>query len=101
PATDANLRMTATGTVKGKVLRPDGKPAVDAQVGINPEGDPIGKWGGSMNVKSDGTFQFDGVPPGIYMISTNPGLAQIGKDPATKKIEVKAGQSVDLELTKK
>jgi hypothetical protein len=100
PAKDVPLRMTATGGVEGKVLKKDGAPAADAQVSVDPEGDPIGKWGGGMNVKPDGTFHFDGVPPGKYTVSTNPGMAKIGKDAKVKAIEVKAGETTTVELTR-
>lgn len=99
PADDIVLRVTATGSVKGRVLRPDGKPAADANVSVNPPGERIGKWGGSTQVSPDGTFHFDGVPPGKYFVSANPGLAITGNDPAAKEIEVKTGQTVEVELT--
>jgi uncharacterized GH25 family protein len=97
PARDLELRMTATGTIKGKVLH-NGKAAKDAQVSVNPEGEQIGKWAGSMNANPDGTFQFDGVPPGTYFISADPGKAITGTDPNAKKIQVKAGETAEVEL---
>ena len=100
PSSDIALRMTATGTVTGRVLKKDGSPAGDAQVDVEPEGETIGKWGGGMNVKPDGTFRFENVPPGTYTISASPGMAKLGKDPKAKKIEVKAGETVTVELTK-
>ena len=100
PAKDVALRMTATGAVEGRVLKKDGSPAADAQVSVDPEGDPIGKWGGGINVKPDGTFKFENVPPGKYTVSANPGMAKLGKDARAKQIEVKAGETAKVELSK-
>jgi hypothetical protein len=99
PSEDVLLQMTATGSLKGKVTKPDGSPAAGGQVSVNPPGERIGKWGGSMTVKADGTFQFDNVPPGPYLVSTNPGLAILGKDKAAKPVEVKAGETAEVALT--
>lgn len=101
PADGIILRATATGAVKGRVLKPDGKPAADAHVSVNPPGERLGKWGGSTQVNPDGTFSFDAVPPGKYLVSTDPGLSATGNDPAAKEIEVKAGQTVEVEVTRR
>jgi hypothetical protein len=102
PADDITLRMTATGTVKGRVLKPDGTPAAGGDVSVNPPGkleDRVGKWGGGQQVNPDGTFQFDHVPPGRYLVSTDPGKAVLGNDPNAKEIEVNAGETLELQLT--
>jgi len=101
PSADIALHVTATGSIKGKVLKPDGNPANDAQVSVNPQGERIGKWGGSTNVNAEGTFTFQNVPPGKYLVSANPGLAISGADPDGKLIEVKARQTAQVELLKK
>jgi hypothetical protein len=101
PAEKVSLKMTATGTVKGKVLRSDGTPAADADVSIDPQGERIGHWGGAMKARPDGMFQFANVPPGKYTLSANPPLARMGTDPNAKPIEVTAGQTVEVELRQK
>ena len=102
PSTDVALKVTATGSIKVKVVKLDGSPATDAQVSVEREGGPkVGNWGGSANVKPDGTFQFDQVPPAKYLVSINPGLLIQNKDPDAKTIEVKAGKTVEVEFTKK
>jgi hypothetical protein len=97
PANGVSIRMSGTGTIKGKVL--GGKQGRQINVSVAPEGEPIGKWGGGMQVKPDGAFQFDTVPPGTYFISTGM-LHGYGKpDAKAKKITVAAGQTVEVELT--
>lgn len=101
PAKDLTLRtirMSETGTIKGKVIGRRQKGG-NIHVSVAPEGgDRIGKWGGTMRVKPDGTFQFDNVPAGTYVISTRPLLPGIAPDPKAKKIKVIAGQTVTVEL---
>ncbi|MGB2822066.1 MAG: carboxypeptidase-like regulatory domain-containing protein, partial [Phycisphaerae bacterium] len=98
PGKDLTIRMSDTGTIKGKVIggRPKGG---NIHVSVAPEGgDRIGTWGGSMRVKPDGTFQFDNVPPGTYVISRRPQIPGIAPDPKARKIKVVAGQTVMVEL---
>src|SRR5207248_10207063 len=93
------LRVTATGTIKGKVVTKDGKPASNGNVSIEPEGGAKrGTWGGSSNTNPDGSFEFKNVPPGTYVITamaTNPGRALQGKDPNAKTVTLKAGQTAE------
>jgi hypothetical protein len=100
PATQVVVRMTATGTVKGKVVggRTDAHVSIDAAVKFE---DRVGTWGGSTQVKGDGTFEFAGVPPGEYVVTTNMDPTAREKDPLAKKIVVKAGEVVEVELTAK
>jgi len=98
PAKDLVLRASRTGTIRGKVTG-GGKNLGDVNVSVEPPGGPkIGTWGGSMRVKADGTFQFDNVPPGTYIISTGHLIPGQPPDPNAKTIEVKAGQTVTVEL---
>ena len=88
--------MGETGTIKGRVIGkrpPDG--TID--VSVAPEGERIGKWGGGMRAKPDGTFQFSNVPPGTYVISTGPLLPGEAPDAKAKRIAVAAGQTVTVE----
>jgi len=100
PDDHVTLRMTATGTIKVRVLTHDGKPATNGNVSVDTPGSPLGSWGGSANTKPDGTFTFDGVPPGTYTVSamaTNPGPGPSPKD-QRKTIKVIAGQTIEVEI---
>jgi len=100
PADNVTIRMSQTGTIKGKVIggeQNDGS----IRVSVAPEGGQrIGTWGGAMQVKPDGTFQFNNVPPGAYIISAGPLIP--GEPPGAKarKIQVVVGQTVTVELAK-
>jgi hypothetical protein len=101
---EVTLRMTPTGDVRGKVLTPAGDPVAgppgSVSISLTPEGgDAIGKWSGSMNVNPDGTYVFEGVPPGKYVLSTNPLLGRGGKDPNARLVEVKGGQTAQVDVT--
>ena len=74
PVPSENLVITVgqTGTIEGRVVgeRPKGR---TLNVSVAPEGgNRVGKWGGSMRVRPDGSFRFANVPPGTYLISTRP-----------------------------
>ncbi|NQT82545.1 carboxypeptidase regulatory-like domain-containing protein [bacterium] len=101
PSDDIKIVMTGTGIVRGKVVGPDGKPpAREVHVSIGPSGgNRVGTWGGSMRCKEDGSFEFKGVPPGDYLLSSNPGLMIQGTDPNAKPVTVKAGQAIEVEMT--
>ena len=105
PEDDLTIHLTQTGTIKGRVLNKAGQPATHGNVSIEPPGpqrDRIGKWGASGNTNADGTFQFDNVPPGQYIVSamaTNPGPALKGKDLNAKTIIVKPGETTEVEVT--
>ena len=97
PAKDLTIRMSETGTIKGKVIGRTRK-GDNILVSVAPEGERIGKWGGAMRVKPDGTFQFDNVPAGTYVISTGPLIPGEAPDAKARKITVVAGQTVTVEL---
>ena len=94
------VQMVATGTIKGTVLDAKGKPSGNGTISVNPPGDPIGKWGGSMNLAADGSFQFDNVPPGPYTISTKPQFPGMPADPDAQQIAVTSGKTVDVTVKK-
>ena len=92
------IKMVRSGAVKVKVVNlPNGK-ADGVSIHIGPVGgSKIGSWGGGANLKPDGTFAFDNVPPGDYEVSTKPLEAGI-KDPNLKTIKVEGGKTVEVEV---
>jgi hypothetical protein len=100
PTESLVLKMTGTGTIHVKVSGHDGKPVNNGNVSIWAAGGAkTGTWGAGANLKDDGTFTFDNVPVGKYLASADPG-AQYRKEPKGTPFEVKAGQTVEVELTK-
>lgn len=97
PAKDLCLHMSEAGTIKGTVIG-GSRDGGNVNVSVAPEGDPIGKWGGSMRIMPDGTFKFNNVPAGTYFISTSPLIPGQPPDDKAKKITVVAGKTVTVEL---
>src|SRR5262249_46815211 len=98
PAEDVKLTLTGTGGVKGRVVDAAGKPVGKGNIEVYPAGERIGKWGGSMQVRTDGTFAFDGVPPGHYLVSTDPRAGIPGQKVKTQEIDVTAGKTTEVEV---
>jgi 5-hydroxyisourate hydrolase-like protein (transthyretin family) len=94
------VQMAKTGGIKGKVVDKNGKPSSGGTIHANPPGDPIGKWGGSMNVEADGTFEFKDVPPGPYTVSTTPSYPGSKPDPNAQEITVKPRETVEVTVKK-
>jgi hypothetical protein len=92
--------MTRTGVVRGKVLA-DEKELANTHVHIEQQGHRgIGSWGGSMQCGKDGSFEFKGVPPGEYLLSTKPMLPGQPEDPEALPVVVKEGETEEFELIK-
>ncbi|MDB5354516.1 MAG: hypothetical protein JWN24_969 [Phycisphaerales bacterium] len=91
PSQNVALRMTATGKIKGKVYTKEAT-AFQGSVMANPPKDPIGKWGGGMRVAPDGSYQFDDVPPGEYVLTTD------GTPMPGTLIKVEAGKTTEKDL---
>jgi 5-hydroxyisourate hydrolase-like protein (transthyretin family) len=90
------IPVATTGGIKGKVVDAKGKPSTGGTIHAWPPGDPIGKWGGSMNVEADGTFEFKNVPPGPYTISTKPSYPGAKPDPNAQQITVTSGKTIEV-----
>ena len=103
PSDDVVLVLTMTGTVKGKVAKADGTPPSGPWIAIvEPEGGTkIGKYSGSGTIAPDGTFTFENVPPGKYVVKAqpNPGRTDVQRD--TKTIEVKPGEAAEVMIEAK
>jgi hypothetical protein len=96
PSEDVQIPFEVTGTIKGKVL---GAPP-DERVHIRTEAlDRKPSWGGSQLCKDDGSFAFEGVPPGRYWVSTvDQRFLEGAEDPTVQIVEVKPGATIELEV---
>ena len=99
-AKDIVLRAGSAGAVKGRVVGANGTPRPNSQINIqDAAGNKVGTWGGSMNVKADGTFSFENVPVGKYVIATKPIFLPGMPLPAeAKTITVEAGKTAEVEF---
>ncbi|MDB5304135.1 MAG: hypothetical protein JWM97_1684 [Phycisphaerales bacterium] len=91
PSQNVALRMTATGAIKGKVYTKQATP-FQGSVSVNPTRDAIGKWGGARRVGPDGSFHFEDVPPGEYVLTTD------GRQMPGTLITVKVGETTEKDL---
>lgn len=92
--------MSGTGVVRGKVIGTDRRPPTRAFMAeIQPkDGLRVGTWGGSMQCKKDGSFEFKGVPPGEYIIVAKPNPMREGEASEPKLVTITVGGIVDLEI---
>lgn len=83
------LKVVQTGGIRGKVA--NWKEGGESRsVHVEPEGgSKVGTWGGSKHVSADGSFAFDGVPPGKYVVKVD------GVNGA-KTVEVKGGEVAEV-----
>jgi hypothetical protein len=92
--------MSGTGTVKGTLKAAEGKQvmvSIDQAVGAG----KVGSWGGSMNCQPDGSFEFKNVPPGDYLVGPSRGHDLKAGDAGVKKITVKVGGTVTVEIVER
>jgi hypothetical protein len=97
---EATIVVEGTGTVRGKVVGDDGNPPRRAfLVEIEPkDGAKIGTWGGAMQCKEGGVFEFKGVPPGEYVVIAKPNPMREGEASEPKAVTVTVGATVSLEV---
>ncbi len=74
----------------------------DYIVEVAPEGgSEVGTWGGSATVDADGSYLFENVPPGRYILHGRPNPGSTNEQTDQKTIEVVAGETIDVVLTAK
>ncbi len=96
PEKEHVMKMIGTGTVKGTIQRLEGK---QMAVSIHEAaGEKIGSWGGGMNCKEGGTFEFKNVPAGKYIVGPSGYFDMQPGDLNTKTIEVIAGKTVEVTI---
>ena len=99
------IRVDRTGTVHISVLDKNGKPLARFDGGAvhleieSTAGRKVGSWGGSANVNTNGIFDFKGVPPGEYKITTRPNPGSSTKEYAPLQIiTVESGKTIDVKM---
>ena len=97
---DIRIVMTGTGSVRGKVVDKEGKPPTRSfMVEIEPKGgSKLGSWGGSMQCKEGGTFEFSGVPPGEYVLVAQPNPMTEGEASEPKPVVITTGCALEVEF---
>ena len=97
---EASIVVEGTGTVRGKVIDDDGNPPKRPFIAeIEPkDGLKVGAWSGSGQCKEDGSFEFQDVPPGDYVVITMPNPMSEREASEPQHVTVKAGGMVRLEI---
>lgn len=99
------LKLLPTGSVKVSVFSPEGQPVTTKYIveinekGVDPiKGGTVGSWGGSANIGADGTYTFERIPPGDYVVTgkPNPGRSGDRTDPFAVKIAGKDRHEIKL-----
>ncbi len=101
PGHDVRLVMVGTSTVKGEVIGADGR-RVTGSIILELEaagGAKVGTWGSSGYIKPDGTFEIKGVPPGDYVLWTQPNPMSSSFEPNREPLKVEPGRVYELILT--
>lgn len=68
-----NYFVVDNGRLSGRVLDPEGQPAVGVQVMLMEatHADPMTSWGTSAKADEQGHYSFSGLPPGKYLLAVN------------------------------
>lgn len=104
---DVNIVMTGAGEIHGRVIgspsafNGPGSKAAKRPLIVQIEplgGNKIGSWGGSMQLKEDGRFEFKDVPAGKYIITAQPNPMHGNEVTPPKPVTVEAGKTVEVEI---
>lgn len=99
PSNEIRITMVGTGGIRGKVTVKEGQKTSDPlHVHVVPRGDPIGQWGGSMECKPDGSFEFNNVPAAEYFVSTHIDAAHESFKVPGKWVTVESGKVAEVEV---
>jgi len=92
PSSDVTLVLNRAGGMRVTVVNSDGKKISEFEgrpvlVEVEPKaGSKRGSWGGSAQVKADGTCEFKGMPPGEYRVTSRPNPANTNRQYAPEQI---------------
>ena len=95
---EIRIVMTGTGIIRGKVVDKDGNPPTRSYI-VNIEakgGSKVGSWGGGTQCKEGGAFEFSGVPPGEYVLTSQPNPGREDEASEPKPVVVTAGAVIDV-----
>jgi hypothetical protein len=102
------LKLQPTGTVQVSVFAAGGEPVTSkyiveiAEEGVDlTKGGGIGSWGGSANIRVDGTFTFENIPPGRYIVTGKPNPGRIDDQSEPIKVEIKGRDRHSIKLIAK
>lgn len=100
PSDDLRLVMEKTGVLQGRVVDANGNPpGRKIQIHVRAEGDATGKWGGSRECEEDGTFLFEEIPPGTYLVTTDMlALIQKQKGATMQTVTVEPEKTAEIEV---
>ena len=98
PAKDMALVMARCGIVRGTVVADEKKlRAGRIHVRIAPAGgERVGQYGGSARCGADGRFEFKGVPPGRYLVTTRMDRHTGEADPGAVPITLEEGATLEV-----
>jgi hypothetical protein len=92
PAMNVVLHLAGAGSIRIVVTDQKGQPLSryeghEILVEVEPKGgSKVGSWGGSAKVKDDGTFEFNNVPPGEYLVTSHPNPSNSNRQYAPEQI---------------
>lgn len=104
PLDGIQLRLNRAGGIQGSVTDGSGKALASHEgqplmvILEAADGPKTGSGGGGVTVKSDGTFEFNDVPPGDYRLSCHTNPSRGHPYPPAQIITVKAGPPVTVTL---
>ena len=105
PTTNITLRLSRAGHIHVVVTDREGKALAhydrgNVMVEIEPTGGArVGSWGGSAEVKPDGTYDFSEVPSGEYRVTSRPNPGTTNKRYAPEQqIKMDPGATVSVRL---
>jgi len=100
-AKDVTFRLTRGGSIKGRVLLPDGKPACDAKVSVE-EGNGESSWS-SFDAAGAGAFTLEVVVAGTHRVTAeleDGGVRYVGEVRDVRVVEGATTEGVEIRLKK-
>ena len=90
-----DFELSAAGTIKGRVQLADGSPAANAALFVRDSNGQLLERISLISTGADGNFTYSGIAEGSYTVSAR--LTELAT-PESKSIQVKSGQTAQIEL---